>query len=64
MGLFSKQKWFCNACGKEQYSVPFPPGAIGGGKYTCCSRECADEMNWRYTLAVMGAKKAEAENER
>jgi len=70
MGLFSKQPWFCNACGKEQNSIPFPPGAVyGGGKYTCCSRDCADEMNWRYTLAIMGheyqprTKKAETGNE-
>jgi len=49
--LYSKQTWFCNACGKEQHSEL--PNAIGReGK--CCSLECHRELNWRETLSIMG----------
>lgn len=62
---YSAQKWFCNACGSEQNSIPFSPGAcwVVCAKYTCCSRKCADEMNWRYTLSVMGRSYYARENE-
>jgi hypothetical protein len=51
MSLFSKQKWFCNICGKEQFSE------MPSNKYTgamLCSMPCIHEFRWRQTLSIMG----------
>lgn len=51
MALFSKQKWFCNICGQEQFSV------INANQYVgamLCSMECNREFRWRQTLSIMG----------
>lgn len=49
--IYSKQKWFCNACGKEQHSeIPY---AVGRNE-KCCSLECHREFKWRETLSIMG----------
>lgn len=51
MSLFSKQQWFCTACGKEQFSVP----SCGyGSKYKCCDKRCYDEMMMRDTSSMLG----------
>lgn len=53
--IFSKQKWFCNCCGKEMFSSPC--NAMFGGFNNCyrvCGKECSDEMQWRHTLSIMG----------
>lgn len=49
MSLFSKQKVFCNACGKE-FETAFTEfdGQV-------CSRACDEELNWRRTLSAMGS---------
>lgn len=55
MSLFSPQKWYCNACGKEMFTPPC--NALTGGfrlGYKVCSMECCKEMQWRDTLSVMG----------
>ncbi len=51
MSIYSKQKWFCNNCGKEQFSE-FP--LIIGAKEKCCSMNCLREWNWRLTLSTLG----------
>jgi len=55
--LFSPQKWFCNACGKEMLSSPCNAMIAGHGNgYKVCSAECSLEMQWRDTLSIMGKK--------
>lgn len=49
MALYSKQKIFCNACGKEEHRVL--PGM--GREYKCCSMRCLNEMYWRGVLSIM-----------
>lgn len=51
MSLFSKQKWFCNICGKEQFSV-LPSNKYVGAM--TCSTECVREFRWRETLSILG----------
>ncbi len=53
MPLFSKQKIFCNACGKECFSVPH---AMMGRDFKVCSIGCIREMQWRDTLSIMGTE--------
>ncbi len=51
MSLWSKQKLFCNICGKEMLvEIPTCPGR--GCKV--CSKECLSEFLWRETLSIMG----------
>lgn len=45
----SKQKIFCNACGKEENKIL--PGI--GRTYKVCSMRCLNEMQWRDTLSLL-----------
>jgi len=49
--LFSKQKWFCNVCGVEQFSYLNPNRYVGA---MLCSPACSQEFEWRRTLAILG----------
>ena len=51
MSLYSKQKWFCNNCGKEQFSEI--PKSLGS-THKCCSMDCVREINWKETLSILG----------
>lgn len=51
MPLFSKQIWYCNACGRQQTEAP---SKAVGRTSKCCSIECHREMEWRETLSVLG----------
>ena len=49
--LYSKQRWFCNICGKEQFSE------LHGNRYTgamLCSPKCNKEFHWRRSLSILG----------
>lgn len=51
MSFYSKQSWFCNCCGEEQFSeLPL----IIGAKEKVCSMNCLKEFQWRETLSIMG----------
>jgi len=55
MSLYSKQKFFCNACGKEVFCEC--AAMLGGGpglKWRVCSSACLQEIRWRETLSIMG----------
>lgn len=45
--MFSKQKVFCNACGKE-FETTF--GFYGGN---VCSSNCYDEIKWKKILSLL-----------
>lgn len=47
--LWSKQKIFCNACGKEQNKIL--PGI--GKDYKVCSIRCLKEMQYRQMLSML-----------
>ncbi len=47
---YSKQKIFCNACGKEM-DIEF--NKLVGRNYRVCSQSCYDEINWRDALSMM-----------
>jgi hypothetical protein len=52
--IYSKQKIFCNCCGKEM-DIEFPN--VMGGKflgYRVCSTKCIQEIRWRETLSILG----------
>jgi len=49
--MFSKQRIFCNACGKE-FSEIF--SRVIGRQFKVCSMECMDEIEWRDALSIMG----------
>lgn len=49
--IYSKQKVFCNCCGK-QLEIEFI--SLIGRNFKCCSMECLKEMNWRETLSILG----------
>ena len=51
--IFSKQKWFCNCCGKEQLSVMANGTNCMGRDWKTCSVECLKEIQWRETLSIM-----------
>lgn len=51
MGFYSKQKWFCNNCGKEQFSEM---SKALGREWKCCSMECVKVLDYRETLSIMG----------
>ena len=62
MSLFSKQKLFCNICGKE---VEEEYDKIIGRNCKVCSTECLEEFRWRDTLSMLGKEyrpKAELES--
>ncbi len=46
----SKQKIFCNACGKEVFREL--PGM--GREYKTCTIECLREMQWREACSLLG----------
>lgn len=54
MSLYSKQKFYCNACGKELFCTinQMMGGQILGFK--CCSMVCVREIQWRRALSIMG----------
>jgi len=49
--IFSAQQWFCNACGKEQFSIPH---CGYGREYRCCDKRCYDEMMMRAASSTLG----------
>ncbi len=49
MSLFSKQKFYCNACGKEINKAVEDPYGI-----TVCGKECYEEIEWRRVLSIHG----------
>ncbi len=50
----TKQKVFCNACGKEMFVV-LPSGMMGGmSGYKVCSPDCIREMRWREACSMVG----------
>lgn len=51
MSCFSKQKIFCNACGKGMLEE-FPK--VIGRTFKVCSSECLSEILWREVLSNMG----------
>lgn len=51
MSIYSKQKWFCNNCGQEQFSEI--PRSLGS-THKCCSMDCVKEMSWKETLSILG----------
>lgn len=48
--LYSKQKWFCQICGIEQFSAL--ASALWGGRV--CSRKCWHELEWRRVCSILG----------
>lgn len=46
--MYSAQKLFCRACGKEMLTT----FNLWGGEV--CSRRCSQELNWRRTLSILG----------
>jgi hypothetical protein len=48
--FYSKQKIFCNSCGKEMHMEY--PRVYGGRTFKVCSPECYDEISWRETLST------------
>jgi hypothetical protein len=49
--FYSKQKTFCNICGKEMFVEIASSGSFNG---RFCSIECCREFKWRETLSIMG----------
>lgn len=50
---YSKQKFFCNCCGKEMF---VPCMGMMGSKFLgwkVCSTECVREIRWKETLSIM-----------
>jgi hypothetical protein len=54
--LYSKQKIFCNACGKE-FLEEFP--RLIGNKFKVCSIDCLHEIEWRDIHSNMGKEYSE-----
>lgn len=52
--LYSKQKVFCNCCGKELFIEL--PAMMGGSflRFRVCSEKCIREMRWREALSILG----------
>lgn len=50
--FYSKQKIFCNTCGKGML-IEFPK--IFGATFKVCSSECFKEIKWRETLSNLGS---------
>lgn len=49
MSLFSKQIFYCRACGAEMLiSVQAPY------RYQVCNDQCWKEFEWRETLSILG----------
>ncbi|MFW9878243.1 MAG: hypothetical protein ACFFG0_34615 [Candidatus Thorarchaeota archaeon] len=62
--MFTKQTMYCNCCGTKMFVVP---SKAVGREYRCCSLECANEMDWRWTLSILGKEyypRPEEENEK
>lgn len=51
MSFYSKQKIFCNACGKGMFEE-FPK--VIGRTFKVCSSECLSEILWREVLSNRG----------
>lgn len=51
--IYSKQKFYCNACGKECF---IEATAMLGRHWRVCSIECIREAQWRETLSIMGVE--------
>ena len=49
----SKQKIFCNICGKE-FEIVYHK--LIGRECKVCSLECCREYNWRSVLSLMGSE--------
>jgi hypothetical protein len=49
--IYSKQKAFCNTCGKELF-VEIASCNHFDGRF--CSKECCREFSWRKTLSICG----------
>lgn len=49
--IFSKQKWFCNICGQEQFSEIKNNNHLGA---MLCSAKCVEEFKWRRCLSILG----------
>lgn len=52
--MMSKQKFFCNCCGKEMFVTCTQ---VMGSKFLgwrVCSSACVREIRWRETLSIMG----------
>ena len=47
MSLNSKQKWFCNNCGKEQFTT-----MVGANQV--CSEECSHEIKLKRACSILG----------
>lgn len=45
----SKQKVFCNCCGKDLFIDD-----LLGRRFRCCSMECIEEMEWKSALSICG----------
>lgn len=50
MSLFSKQQFFCNACGKEVFVTC--QGMLGSF-WKVCSTDCLREVKWREVCSIM-----------
>jgi len=46
--MFTKQKVFCNNCGKE-FEANFQ-----SYKGIVCSKECFEDLDWKKTLSILG----------
>lgn len=49
--IYSKQKIYCNACGKEML-IEYPK--IIGREFKVCSMECLKECELRLATSVLG----------
>jgi hypothetical protein len=48
--MFSNQDAFCRICAKPVRVT----AAWLRSKHGCCSRSCLHELEWRYTLSILG----------
>jgi hypothetical protein len=54
MAVWSKQKFYCNCCGKEMFCGA---NSVMGSTFLgwkVCSTECVREIRWKETLSLMG----------
>lgn len=51
MGLFSKQVFFCNACGKK---LEVEYAALCGRDWKVCTTDCHREMEYRRAKSILG----------
>jgi hypothetical protein len=53
MSLYSKQKFYCNSCGREMFCEA---SGVMGSKFLgwrVCSEKCVREIRWKETLSIM-----------